>query len=79
MIQINVKTNGTRRTVNKEVSATPQEVFDEIGVSASNAQVNINGRIISASSMDKSFAALGIEDGSVVNLNSVVKADGAAV
>lgn len=79
MIQINVKTNGTRRTVNKEVTATPQEVFDEIGVSASNAQVNINGRIISASSMDKSFAALGIEDGSVVNLNSVVKADGAAI
>ena len=79
MIEINVKTNGTRRTVNKEVTATPQEVFDEIGVSASNAQVNINGRIISASSMDKSFAALGIEDGSVVNLNSVVKADGAAI
>lgn len=77
MIQVNVKTNSTRRTVNADVTETPAQLFERIGANVSGATNNLNGTILSAADMQQPFSALGVQDGTSVSLNSVVKADGA--
>ena len=78
MIQVNVRTNGTRRTVTVDPNVgTPKSVFAEIGVGTSNAQINLDGTIMTATDLNSTFTALGVADDSSVALNSVVKADGA--
>ena len=79
MIQVNVRTNTVRKSVNKEISATPASVLDEMGLSASGAQINLGGTILSATDLNSTFEALGITDNTSVNLNSIVKADGGAL
>lgn len=78
MISINVRTNTTRRTVSADVTSTPRQVFDELGIDTSSSMVNLNGTILTGRDFDDTFEALRIEDGSVANLNAIVKADGAA-
>lgn len=77
MISINVRTNTTRRTVSADVTSTPREVFNELGVDTSTSMVNLDGAILSAADFGKSFEELRIADGSTANLNAIVKADGA--
>ena len=77
MIQINVRTNTVRRTVNCEVTDTPASVFAGIGVDTSASSVNLNGATFCAADHNKTFAELGIADGETANLNCIVKADGA--
>ena len=77
MISINVRTNTTRRTVSVDVTSTPREVFNELGVDTSTSMVNLDGAILSAADFGKSFEALNVADGSTANLNAIVKADGA--
>lgn len=78
MISINVRTNTTRRTVSVDVTSTPRDVFNELGVDTSTSMVNLDGAILSAADFGKSFEELRIADGSTANLNAIVKADGAA-
>lgn len=77
MISINVRTTTTRRTVSEDVTATPRQVFDELGVDISRSMVNLNGAVLAAAELNQSFEALGVADGSTANLNAIVKADGA--
>lgn len=77
MLSINVRTNTTRRTVSQDVTATPRQVFNELGVDTSTSMVNLNGTILSGADFDKTFEDLGIADGTSANLNAIVKADGA--
>ena len=63
MIQVNVRTNGTRRTVTVDPNVgTPKSVFAEIGVGTSNAQINLDGTILTATDLNSTFAALGVAD-----------------
>lgn len=78
MISINVRTNTTRRTVSVDVTSTPRDVFNELGVDTSTSMVNLDGAILSAADFGKTFEELRIADGSTANLNAIVKADGAA-
>ena len=77
MINVAVKTNTVRRTVSADITDTPRKVFDDLGVDISTSMVNLNGAMADASNVNKSFEALGVEDGSTAYLNAIVKADGA--
>lgn len=77
MIRVIVKTNTTRREVTASVNNTPKSVFDDMGVSTAGAVANLNGTTLNATDLNSTFEALGVQDGSTVNLNSIVKADGA--
>lgn len=77
MIQIRVKANGATRIVNKEINATPAEVFSDLDLEISKAQITVNGTILTASQINSTFEALGVEDGSEVRIGSVVKTDNA--
>lgn len=79
MISINVRTNTQRRTVNEDITATPKQVFEELGVDTSTSMVNLNGTILSGADFNKSFEELGVADGATANLNAIVKADGASI
>jgi hypothetical protein len=78
MIQITVKSNGTRRTETAEVTSTPAEIFDNIGIDTSRSMVNLDGVVLNSEGQQRTFESLGVTDGSTVTLSSVVKADGAA-
>lgn len=77
MIQIRVKANGATRIVNKEINATPAEVFSDLDLEISKAQITVNGTILTASQINSTFETLGVEDGSEVRIGSVVKTDNA--
>lgn len=77
MIQVRVKTSTTRKTVNTELNSTPSEIFRDLGVSTSGAHMNLNGTILTATDINSTFEQLGVADGAIVDLNSIVKADGA--
>ena len=77
MIQIRVKANGATRIVNKEINATTAEVFSDLDLEISKAQITVNGTILTASQINSTFEALGVEDGSEVRIGSVVKTDNA--
>jgi hypothetical protein len=77
MIQLNVRTSTTRRTITTDVTSTPRSVFNEMGIDTSTSMVNLDGAILSAEDFNKSFDRLGVADGSTANLNAIVKADGA--
>lgn len=77
MIKVIVKTNTTRKEVIVDKAKTPNSIFEEMGVSTSGSTVNLNGSFLTNTQLGHSFETLGYGDGSVVNLNSIVKADGA--
>ena len=77
MIKVIVKSNTTRREIIAEVSDTPASVFDNAEVGTDGSMMNINGTILHAADLHSPFSALGVADGTTINLNSVVKADGA--
>ena len=79
MISINVRTNTTRRTITTDVTSTPRDVFNELGVDTSTSMVNLDGAILSAADFGKTFEELRVADGSTANLNAIVKADGAVI
>lgn len=79
MLSINVKTNTIHRTVIEDVTATPKQVFTELGVDTSTSMVNLNVTILSEADFNKTFEELGVEDGTTVNLHAIVKADGAVI
>ncbi len=78
MIKVFVKTNTTRKEVLVDVSSSPASVFNDLGVSTASSAINLNGKILTGTELDSSFEALGVADGGSVNLNSIVKADGAS-
>lgn len=77
MIKVLVKTNTTRQEVITEVTKTPAQVFEEANAGVSGAMVNLNGTVLTATDLNSTFEHLGVADGATVNLNSIVKADGA--
>lgn len=78
MIKVIIKTSNIRgKEVMAEVTDTPAKVFDDLGVGLSGSSINLNGIILAASDLNQSFEALGTSDGATVNLNAVVKSDGA--
>lgn len=78
MISVNVRTNSARTTVSADITETPSDVFNKLGVDTSTSMVNLDGAVLSAADFKKTFEELRVTDGSSVNLNSIVKADGAA-
>lgn len=78
MISVNVRTNSARRTVSTDITSTPRDVFAELGVDTSTSMVNLDGAMLSAADFGKTFEELKVADGATVNLNAIVKADGAA-
>lgn len=77
MIKVLVKTNTMRKEVITEVSNTPAKVFEQADAGVAGAMVNLNGTVLTATDLNSTFEALGVADGATINLNSVVKADGA--
>ncbi len=77
MIKVLVKTNTIRTEVVTEVTDTPASVFSKAQAGTSGSIINLNGMQLSVTDLNSTFAALGVDDGSTVNLNSIVKADGA--
>ena len=65
MIKVLVKTNTMRQEVITEVTKTPAQVFEQADAGVAGAMVNLNGTVLTAA------------DAATVNLNSIVKADGA--
>ncbi len=78
MIQVIVKTNGPERRITTEVTSTPKATLEELGIVTNNA-IYLNGMTLNRAQMEQSFQNLGIEDGTNVHLNSLVKADGGRV
>jgi len=78
MIKIILKTNTARKEVTAELTSTPAEVFAEQNIGTAGATVNLNGTFLTLTDINSTFEALGVQDSSTVNLNSVIKADGAA-
>ena len=76
MIRVQVKTNTARPVFTKEITDTPASVISEMGLDISGAQINLNGTILTATDLQSTFEALGVVDGTTVNLNSIVKGDG---
>ena len=64
-------------TVIKPITATPNEVFDEIGLDVSTSVVSMAGARLTGK-LNNTFEELGVEDGTAVTLAAIVKADGAA-
>ena len=77
MIKVLVKTNTVRREVVADVNSTPNAVLEDMGVSVAGSVVNLNGTILTATDLNSTFTTLGATDGATINLNSIVKADGA--
>lgn len=77
MIKVLVKTNTTRQEIITEATDTPAIVFEKANAGVSGAMVNLNGTVLTATDLNSTFEALGVADGATVNLNSIVKADGA--
>lgn len=77
MIQVNVRTNTARKTKNTDLNSTPAQVLGDLDIGTAGAMINLDGTILSAVDLNSTFEALGVQDGSTINLNSIVKADGA--
>lgn len=78
MISISVNTSTLRKSVVEEVTTSPNNVFRELGVDVSRSMVTLNGAMLRPGDFSKTFADLGVDDGSENRLTAVVKADGAA-
>lgn len=78
MINVEVRGNFGRKAVTVETTATPAEVFESIGMDYSTSMVTLSGEILEKSEVStKSFADLGVADGSRVTMHAIVKATGA--
>ena len=75
MIKVIVKTSTERKEKTKNITDTPLSCFDND--TEPNSHINLNGTTLTLKELNETFEALGVQDGSTVNLNSVVKADGA--
>lgn len=75
MIRITVKTNVANETIVKPVTATPKEVFDELGIEYSGKSVNVNGTPLIGNDINESFESIGVADGTDVKMHAIVKAD----
>jgi len=76
MIKVTLKTNTGRPEFIKEITDTPMSVIREAGLDISDSQINLDGMILTATDLNSSFEALGVKDGTNININSVVKGDG---
>lgn len=76
MISVQINTNTVRRTVSAELSDTVRSVFDSQELNLQGAMVNLDGMVLSATDLNSTFQALGVQNDKTVTLNSVVKADG---
>jgi len=80
MIQVKIKTNTIRdRVVTAELNDSVISVFESQGIDVSGSMTNLNGMTLTATDLNSTFQTLGVNDGEIVRLNSVVKADGAKV
>ena len=77
MIKISVKTNTTRKEIIKELTATPEEVLNEVGADTQKGAAILDGVSLNSAKMKQTFAELGIADNATVTLSSIVKADSA--
>lgn len=75
MVQVIVKTNGPERRITTDITSSPKATLEELGIVTNNA-IYLNGMTLNREQMARSFQELGIEDGTDVHLNSLVKADG---
>lgn len=77
MIKVLVKTNTTRQEIIAEITDTPAQVFERANAGLSGSMVNLNGATLTLTDLHSPFENLGVEEGATINLNSIVKADGA--
>lgn len=77
MIKVFVKSNTTRKEIIADITSTPAQAFEQANVGFAGAMNNLNGTILTATDLNSSFEALGVAEGDTINLNSIVKADGA--
>lgn len=77
MFELIIRTNSIRKTIQTSITTTPAAVFKELGVNTGTSMVNMDGMTLRGADINKTFADLGITAGATVNLNAIVKADGA--
>lgn len=75
MIKVIVKTSTERKEKSANITDTPFSCLPKD--IETNSHINLNGTTLTLKELNETFEALGVQDGSTVNLNSVVKADGA--
>lgn len=77
MFNLKIGTNMERKTVVESLGTTVAESLENHNVSTSGASVFLNGAILRPQDFGKTFEELGVVDGGVANLTTVVKADSA--
>lgn len=75
MFQLTIGTNTNRKTIVCRKDSTPREALREANVSYDNGIIYFEGNTLSAGSLDKTFAELGVADEAVLNV--VVKLENA--
>lgn len=77
MVKVIVKTNAVRKEVVVATTDTPVKAFEAANAGYQGSMINLNGTPLTATDLNSTFERLGVADGATVNLNSIVKADGA--
>ena len=77
MVRVTLKNNQGSKTVNAEVTDTPQEIFENAGNELNSSKVMLDGVFLNSSELSQSLEELGVADGSKTYLSAIVKADGA--
>lgn len=76
MISLACKSNTVRKTIIVDVTSTPRQALEQVGISTT-ATIHLNGTQIVGADLNDSFADLGVADDSEAMLISVIKADAA--
>lgn len=77
MINLQIGTNTQRKTVLVQPQDSLQDVLDNNEVNINGSALHLNGTLIAGVDTDKTFADLGVQDGSKAMLIAVIKADSA--
>lgn len=78
MIKVSVKSTSSSFQSITEITNTPANVMDELGILAVGL-VNFNGEMLSANQLNNTFESLGIVDGDEVTIWNIKKSDGATL
>lgn len=77
MIQVTIRTTAPTQVLNFSVDTTIREALESAGVNYAVGVTNLDGAVLNAGEINKTFADFGLTSGSRCTLVNVVKADGA--
>jgi len=75
MISVRISA-ATRKTVATDVSNTPKALLEENNIGINRQSINLDGQQLDSNDINKTFAQLGVTDGTTVQLNVTANKDG---